>query len=189
MIGAMMDYSRLAPSIQGEMLNAVKLILNPEIDPEVRTYNLEILLRECGVEIYDVIYAMNAYDFGIEYTTGLGIDNYYYTLAKALSDSVSLGGYDEIATKIEDYIYHQITKGQFDAFETAVNNGQHPTAERIEPSNCCAFCRDREWGKVSYPDKEMWRRHDHCRGIIRTQGYRSRNGTLSGYGWKRYKRS
>ena len=183
-----MDYSRLLPSITPDLVEAVRLILNPEIDPDIRTLNLEILLREVGTEIYEVIYAMNAYDFGIEYTTGIGIDDYYYTLAKQLSDSVSLGGYDEMMAKLEDYRYYQMDKGQYDAFKTASDSGQRPTAERIERSNCCSFCRDREWGKVEYPDHEMWRRHDKCRGIIKVQGWRSRNGTLSGYGWKRYRR-
>ena len=60
-----MDYSRLLPSITPDLVEAVRLILNPEIDPDIRTLNLEILLREVGTEIYEVIYAMNAYDFGI----------------------------------------------------------------------------------------------------------------------------
>ena len=87
-----MNYGNLVPTISQDLIEAVELILNPEIDPEIRTLNLEILLRESGREIYEVIYAMNAYDFGVEYTTGIGIDDYYYTLAKMLSDSVSVGG-------------------------------------------------------------------------------------------------
>ena len=90
--------------------------------------------------------------------------------------------------KLEDWMYFQVDKGQFDAFKTARENGQHPTAERIEPFNCCSFCREREWGKVENPDHEMWRRHDNCRGIIKTQGWRSLNGRLSGYGWRKYRR-
>jgi hypothetical protein len=183
-----MNYGNLVPTISDDLIEAVELILNPEIDPDTRTLNLEILLRSSGREIYDIIYAMNAYDFGVEYTTGIGIDDYYYTLAKQLSDSVSLGGHKEMIAKLEDWMYFQVDKGQFDAFKTARDNGQHPTAERIEPWNCCSFCKDREWGKVENPDHEMWRRHDNCRGIIKTQGYRSRNGRLSGRGWKKYRR-
>ena len=134
-----MDYSKLLPSISPELIEAVELILNPEIDPEIRTLNLEILLRESGREIYDVIYAMNAYDFGVEYTTGIGIDDYFYTLARQLSDSVSLGGHKEMIAKLEDWMYFQVDKGQYDAFRTARDNGQHPTAERIEPFTCCSF--------------------------------------------------
>ena len=51
-----MNYGKLADTIDKDLLEAVDLILNTEVDPETRQLNLEILLREAGTEVYDVIW-------------------------------------------------------------------------------------------------------------------------------------
>ena len=68
-----MDYSKLNDSIINKVLKALALINNPEIDPEIRQLNQEILFREVGTAVYNKVYDMNAFDFEIEYTRGPGI--------------------------------------------------------------------------------------------------------------------
>ena len=86
-----MDYAKLNDSIIKKVLAAVALINNPEIDPEIRQLNQEILFREVGTAIYAKVYDMNAFDYEIEHTRGVGIDDRYYGLAKIASGSVSAG--------------------------------------------------------------------------------------------------
>ena len=83
------NYAALVETIYPQVLSAVKIINNPEIDPEVRQRNQEILLREVGKAIYEKVYEMNAFDMEIEHTKGAGIDDRYFGLAKVTSDSVS----------------------------------------------------------------------------------------------------
>lgn len=189
-----MNYGSLAETITKDMEEAIRLILNPEVDPEVRRLNLEILLRECGQKVYAVIYAMNAYDMEIEYTTGAGIDNDYYSIAKKLSDSVSVGGTDKAYDSFALWLQDTIHKAQYDAFSTAYESGKHPTVTRTEPGgvsksthryeSACDWCK-RHTGTFIEPTKEVFRQHECCNGIIKTSGWRTRNGTWTGKGWKR----
>lgn len=86
------DYGKLARSLTPKVLNAIKVLNNPEIAPETRQLNQEILLREVGKAVYEKTYDMNAFDMDIQHTIGPGIDDRYYGLAKVASNSVSTGG-------------------------------------------------------------------------------------------------
>lgn len=85
------DYGKLANSLAPKVLKAVALLNNPEIAPETRQRNQEILLREVAKSIYEKTYDMNAFDMEISHTKGPGIDDRYYGLAKVASNSVSTG--------------------------------------------------------------------------------------------------
>lgn len=84
-----LNYAQLVETILPQVQAAVAVINNPEIEPEVRQRNQEILLREVGKAIYEKVYDMNAFDMEIEHTKGGGIDDRYFGLAKVLSDGVS----------------------------------------------------------------------------------------------------
>lgn len=178
-----MNYGSLASTIDKDLSEAVRLILNAEVEPEVRQRNLEILFKESGDKIYEVIYAMNAYDMEIEYTLGVGIDDLYYGLAKTLSDSVSVGGQPKAEEAFELWLQDTIHKAQYDAFTTAAESGKYRVVTRWEPANACPWCRAHV-GTFIEPDSEVFRQHDNCRGSIRTEGWRSHNGVLTGKGWK-----
>lgn len=181
-----MNYGSLATTIEPRLKRAVKTILNPEISPEIRRFNLEILLRETGAEVYSDIYAMNAYDMEIEYTTGDGMGDRYYGMAKNLSDSISLGGSDQVEAELELWLQDVIHKAQFDAFSRAADSGKYRVATRTELPSCCDWCR-RHVGTFVEPTPEVFAQHDHCRGSIETSGWKSHNGTLTGKGWKEFK--
>lgn len=191
-----MDYSKLAGTVDKKLERAVELILNTEVDPETRRLNLEILLRETGSKIYQNIYAMNAYDMEIDYTEGVGINDHYYGMAKNLSDSISLGGKEEVQAQLHLWLRDQILKAQYDAFVTAYESGKYRVVTRTEPGGVsrkthryeppCEWCKEHT-GTFIEPSPEVFAQHDHCHGVIKTSGWKSHNGTLTGKGWKKLK--
>ena len=82
-----MNYGKLTDTIIKKVMLAIALINNPEITPEVRQFNLEILFREVGSAVYAKIYDMNAFDFGIEHTIGEGMDDRYYASRRTVGDT------------------------------------------------------------------------------------------------------
>lgn len=177
-----MNYEKLGLTVRDDLQAAVAAINNPEIEPEIRQRNLEILFKQAGSEIYNVVYSMNAWDMEVDYTTGRGIDDAYYGLAKVVSDSISVGGKSDAIAAVDDWLTNQVIfKAQEDAFQTAFDSEKHPIVERIAAPNCCTWC-SLHAGIFSDPEPEVFRRHERCRCTIKTSGYRTRNGVYSGKG-------
>lgn len=86
-----LDYGKAARELLPKVREGIKLINNPEIQPETRQRNQEIFLREVATAIYNKTYEMNAFDMEIPHTKGSGIDDRYYGMAKVASNSVSTG--------------------------------------------------------------------------------------------------
>lgn len=174
-----MDYSQLTPTILPQVLAAVRLINNPEVDPEVRQLNQEILFREVGQAVYAKIYNMNAWDMEIGHTTGPGMDNRYYGLAKVTAAAVSNGnvGVDEY---VADYINTTMAQAQQHAMTNANQSGKHPTVTREVVGETCKWCEGLA-GTYTDPSPEVFQRHGSCDCSIKTEGYRSRNGLLNNY--------
>lgn len=174
-----MNYAELVHSIEPQVLAAIQIINNPEIAPDIRQRNQEILLKEVGAAIYSKVYDMNAFDMEIEHTTGPGIDDRYYGLAKVASASVSNGtvGLDEY---VHAYLTYAAAKAQDDSFKTAKQSNKHPTVTRKESGDACKWCRSKV-GKYTDPPAEVFQRHGGCGGSIVTEGYKSRNGQLNNY--------
>jgi len=87
-----LDYGKKARELTPKVLEGIRLLNNPEIEPETRQRNQEIFLREVAQTIYAKTYEMNAFDMDIAHTTGSGIDDRFYGMAKVASNSVSTGG-------------------------------------------------------------------------------------------------
>lgn len=174
-----MDYAKYNRTIIDKVLAALKLINNPEIAPDIRQRNQEILFREVGTAVYAKVYDMNAFDFEIEYTTGPGIDDRYYGLAKVASASVATGalGLDEYVKNFLDY---SASQAQNDAARNARESGKYPRVIRTPNGKTCAWCLSLA-GEYTDPPSEVFHRHGGCDCNIRTEGYRSRNGLLNNY--------
>lgn len=176
-----MDYSKLNRSITPKVLKALAIINNPEISPEVRQLNQEILFREVGSAVYAKVYDMNAFDMEIERTVGPGIDDRYYGLAKVASGSVSTGDLG-IEEYVKNYLDTMASKAQNDAMINARQSGKHPTASRrLVGSKNCKWCIGKAEENVTDPPPEFFHRHGGCDCAIITSGYRSRNGLLQNY--------
>ena len=174
-----MDYAKLNRTILPKMLLALGLINNPEIDPVTRQKNQEILFREVGAAVYAKIYDMNAFDFEIEHTTGPGIDERYYGMAKVASASVSTGtlGLQEYVKNFLDYAASQ---AQHDAMRTARESGKHPRMTRTTNGKTCKWCQLKA-GEYTNPPADAFHRHGGCDCNIVTEGYKTRNGLLDNY--------
>jgi len=179
MIGALMDYAKLNRTILDKVMAAILLINNPEIDPVTRQKNHEILFRAVGGAVYAKIYHMNAFDFEIDYTTGPGIDERYYGLAKVAAAAPSTGvlGLKEYVKNFLDY---SASAAQRDATRTARQSGKRPIVIRGVSGDTCKWCRSKA-GEYTDPPNEIFHRHGGCDCPIRTEGYKTRNGLLDNY--------
>jgi len=174
-----MDYAKLNRTILAKVMAALKLINNPEIDPAIRQLNQEILFREVGTAVYAKVYDMNAFDFEIPHTTGPGIDERYYGLAKVASASVATGGLG-LQEYVKNYLDNTASKAQHDATKNARESGKFPRVIRTVSGDTCKWCRSLA-GEYTNPSPEVFRRHGGCDCNIHTEGYKSRNGQLGNY--------
>lgn len=175
-----MDYSVFTPTILPKVLEAVALINNPEVDPETRQLNQEILFKEVGQAVYAKVYGMNAWDMQIPNTTGPGLDNRYYGMAKVANASVSNGAVG-LDMYVANYIDNVIGMAQHHAFVNASQSGKHPTLTRTPTGKeTCKWC-DNKAGTYTDPSPEDFSRHGGCDCNFRTEGYKSRNGLLNNY--------
>lgn len=174
-----MNYAELNDTITAKVMRALALINNPEIAPDIRQRNQEILLREVGQAVYDKVYDMNAFDYEIQHTKGAGIDNRYYGLAKVASASVATGalGLDLL---VKNYLNTAASKAQHDASVNARQSGKRTKITRKMNGETCDWCESLA-GTYENPDSEVFRRHRGCDCYIITEGYKTRNGELQNY--------
>lgn len=174
-----MDYAKLNRTILAKVMRALTLINNPEIDPEIRQLNQEILFREVGTAVYAKVYDMNAYDFEIDGTRGPGIDDRYYGLAKVASASVATGNLG-LQEYVKNFLDYTASQAQEDAMRNARQSGRYPRVTRRTRGETCKWCQSLA-GEYSDPSSDVFRRHGGCDCDIITEGYRSRNGLLGNY--------
>lgn len=174
-----MDYQQLNDSIVNKVMAALTLINNPEIAPEIRQLNQEILFREVGAAVYAKVYDMNAFDYEIQHTKGAGMDDRHYGLAKVAAASVATGalGLDLL---VRNYLNTAASKAQHDATVNAKQSGKHTRITRKMNGETCDWCQSLA-GTYENPDSEVFKRHRGCDCSLITEGYKSRNGLLNNY--------
>ena len=158
---------------------ALAIINNPEIAPEVRQLNQEILFKEVGAAVYAKVYNMNAFDYEIEHTTGPGIDNRHFGLAKVAAASISAGALG-LPLLVRNYLDTMASKAQLDATHNAQQSGKRTKVTRKMNGETCSWCESLA-GTYENPDSEVFKRHRGCDCSIITEGYRTRNGQLNNY--------
>lgn len=174
-----MDYHALNDTIVKKVMAALAIINNPEISPEVRQLNQEILFREVGAAVYAKVYNMNAFDYEIEHTTGPGIDDRHFGLAKVAAASVSAGALG-LPLLVRNYLDAMASKAQQDATHNARQSGKRTRVTRKMNGETCGWCESLA-GTYENPDSEVFKRHRGCDCSIITEGYRTRNGLLNNY--------
>jgi hypothetical protein len=122
---------------------------------------------------------MNAFDYEIEHTTGPGIDDRHFGLAKVASASVSAGTLG-LALLVRNYLDTMASKAQQDATHNAQQSGKRTRVVRKMNGETCGWCESLA-GTYENPDSEVFKRHRGCDCSIITEGYRSRNGLLNNY--------
>lgn len=175
-----MDYSQFTNTILQKVLNTMAIINNPEVAPDVRQRNQEILFQEVGQSVYAKIYHMSAFDLEVPHTTGAGLDDRFYGLAKVASASVSTGAYG-LELIVKNYIDNSVATAQRDAFSNAKDSGKHPVMTRtLVGIKNCSWCIGKAQTYID-PSPEAYHRHRGCDCKIVTEGYKSRNGLLKNY--------
>lgn len=174
-----MDYAALNDTIVKKVMAALAIINNPEISPDVRQLNQEILFREVGAAVYAKVYNMNAFDYEIEHTTGPGIDDRHFGLAKVAAASVSAGALG-LPLLVRNYLDTMASKAQADATHNARQSGKRTRVIRKMNGETCGWCESLA-GTYENPDSEVFKRHRGCDCSIITEGYRTRNGLLNNY--------
>lgn len=174
-----MDYAALNDTIQKKVMAALAIINNPEIAPDIRQLNQEILFREVGAAVYAKVYDMNAFDYEIQHTTGPGIDDRHFGLAKVASASVSAGALG-LPLLVRNYLDTMASKAQQDATHNARQSGKRTRVTRKMNGETCSWCESLA-GTYENPDSEVFKRHRGCDCSIITEGYRTRNGQLNNY--------
>lgn len=174
-----MDYAKLNDSIVKKVMAIIATINNPEIAPDVRQLNQEILFREVGAAVYAKIYNMNAFDYEIEHTTGPGIDDRHFGMAKVAAASVSVGAIG-LPLLVRNYLDTMASKAQADATHNARQSGKRTKVTRKMNGETCGWCESLA-GTYENPDSEVFKRHRGCDCSIVTEGYRTRNGQLNNY--------
>lgn len=174
-----MNYARLNTSIFNQVMQAVGLINNIEIAPEIRRRNLEILFKTVGLKVYNKVYDMASWDMDVHHTIGDGIGERHYGLAKTVSDALVTGA--DINVLVDTYLDALTAKASADAFIKAQESAKVPTVNRIVAGHKpCSWCIGLA-GTYEYPDGDVFRRHERCKCKIITSGYKSRNGLLENY--------
>lgn len=174
-----MNYAALNKTVLAKVMKAIATINNPEISPEIRQLNQEILLKEVGTSVYDKVYEMSAFDYSIENTKGDGMDDRYFGLAKIAAGSVSTGT-KGLESQVQAYLDNAAGQAQMHAFRNAKETGNRPKVTRIAVGKTCDWCASMA-GTYTNPSPDVFRRHDGCNCEIRTEGYKSRNGLLKNY--------
>ena len=174
-----MDYAQLNDTIQKKVMAALAIINNPEVAPDVRQLNQEILFREVGAAVYAKVYNMNAFDYEIEHTTGPGIDDRHFGLAKVAAASVSAGALG-LPLLVRNYLDTMASKAQADSTHNARQSGKRTRVTRKMNGETCGWCESLA-GTYENPDSEVFKRHRGCDCSIITEGYRTRNGQLNNY--------
>lgn len=174
-----MDYAALNDTIQKKVMAALAVINNPEISPDIRQLNQEQLFAAVGSAVYAKVYNMNAFDYEIEHTTGPGIDDRHFGLAKVASASVSAGALG-LPLLVRNYLDTMASKAQADATHNARQSGKRTKVTRKMNGETCSWCESLA-GTYENPDSEVFKRHRGCDCSIITEGYRTRNGLLNNY--------
>ena len=174
-----MDYAALNDTIHKKVMAALAIINNPEIAPDVRQLNQEILFKEVGAAVYAKVYDMNAFDYEIQHTTGPGIDDRHFGLAKVAAASVSAGALG-LPLLVRNYLDTMASKAQADATHNARQFGKRTKVTRKMNGETCGWCESLA-GTYENPDSEVFKRHRGCDCSIITEGYRTRNGQLNNY--------
>ncbi len=110
---------------------------------------------------------MNAFDYDLQGTRGVGIDDRYYGLAKVSSAAVSTGALG-LAEYVKNYLDHSASKAQQDATKNARQSGKRTKVIRKMNGETCKWCESLA-GTYENPDSEIFRRKahtcNHCIGV------------------------
>lgn len=176
-----MNFSGVAKDLGRQMEKVVAFILGLDISPAEKRLRLTRAFGIVGNEFFDKMFRDNSYLFDSEAIGTMGFQNpedQIERLSAKLVQNYNLGRKtDEIVVGFFDSV---LADAQHEAFENGRSLGKVPTLTRSLVGETCGWCRDRV-GTFTYPDSELFARHDNCDCLFIVRGYNSRNGILTNY--------
>lgn len=176
-----MNFSGVAKDLGRQMEKVVAYILSLDISPAEKRLRLTRAFGIVGNEFFDKMFKDNSYLFDSEAIGTMGFQNpedQIERLSAKLVQNYNLGRKtNEIVVGFFDSV---LADAQHEAFENGKSLGKVPTLTRSLVGETCGWCRDRV-GTFTYPDSELFARHDNCDCLFIVRGYNSRNGILTNY--------
>ena len=176
-----MNFSATASDISKQMVEVVNYILGPDISPADKKARLAKAFGIVGNEFFGKMFADNSILFDSEAINTLGFtnpDDQIERLSAKLVQNHNLSRPNDATVK--GFFDSVLADAQNEAFENGKSLGKVPTLTRRLVGETCAWCRARV-GTFTYPDSELFARHDNCDCLFIVQGYNSRNGILTNY--------
>ena len=176
-----MNFSVTARDISRQTAKVVNYILGLNIAPEEKRRRLVKAFGIIGNEFFDKMFRDNSELFDSEAIRSMGYanpDDQIERLSAKLVQNYNLGRHnDEIVTGFFDSV---LGDAQKEAFDNGSSLGKVPTLTRRLVGETCAWCVART-GTFTYPEGELFARHDNCDCLFIVEGYNSRNGILTNY--------
>lgn len=174
------NFSPVATDTAESMDRVVKYILGLNIKPDEKVRRLVKSFNLVGSDFYIQMFEANSNLFD---STAIGTDYGEMTdqidrLSRKIVQNDNLGR--SVDRLVKDFYDSALGQAQHEAFRNAVSLDKHPTLTRSMVGETCEWCVARA-GTFTYPDGELFTRHDNCDCLFIVRGYNSRNGILTNY--------
>ena len=179
-----MDFYLAVERLWPKLIQLIKIINDPAVDPDLRKRALNAALSQIGQAIYGSAYRMTAFDMEILETMGIGLDaQLSLGLARNISDAIAIGDLGAANDQVAAYAVNAAGIAMADAAVTAGNLGKFRTLQiRLRGRGDCDWCRAKAArGKIINPTDKDFHRHTRCNCFYDVQGFKSRNGELQNY--------
>ena len=176
-----MNFSATATDVSEQMVDVVDYILSLNIDPVEKRLRLIKAFKIVGDEFFNKMFFDNSVLFDSTAIGTLGYSNpegQIERLATKLVQNYNLGR--KTREIIKGFFDSVLGDAQREAFANGRSLGKVPTLTRRLVGETCRWCIDRV-GTFTYPDGELFARHDNCDCLFIVEGYNSRNGILTNY--------
>lgn len=176
-----MNFSDTATDIGKQMAKVVDYILGLNISPAEKRSRLITAFGIVGNEFFDKMFFDNSVLFDSTAIRSLGFtnpENQIERLSSKLVQNYNLGRKN--GPMVRGFFDSVLADAQREAFDNGKSLGKVPTLTRSLVGETCGWCAARV-GTFTYPDGELFTRHDNCDCLFIVSGYNSRNGILTNY--------
>lgn len=177
-----MDFREIVIDVARNVQDLIDEILDMGLSPDETMDEIagvfEAVGREFGEKmVSDVSLALGASAIGA--TINYNENNQIRDLAEKLVRDNAF----ELRNRALPTEYFDVLLGraEYTSFINARSLQKVPTLTRIATGKeTCAWCEQRT-GTFTYPERELFQRHDNCDCIFQVSGYNTRNGVLKNY--------
>lgn len=176
-----MDFSVITNDITNYLHRVVDSVLRLSVSPEEKRAQLVRIFIGVGEEFAektfnDVSEILDA--TAIKSQIDINLNNQIEDLARKIVRDSAFELDDKAIEK--EYLDVILARSEQASFMNANSLDKHPTLTRRMVGETCAWCHART-GTWTYPDPELFARHDNCDCRIEVSGYKTRNGILNNY--------